>query len=112
MMNSHTKRAVYVGLGLCFLTAAILASLAEKANITASEDIWLRSQLMGGKSIYLLKAGSNVPIAKCIDIKSYIIYRVLLPDGRIAYLDSGHGIVEVRSMFSKPFNQPTVWNCF
>ena len=105
-------QAVYVGLGLSSLAGATFALLAERANITVFQDTWLHSDLIGGKNVFLLKAGSNVPIAKCNDIKSYVVYQLLLPNGKMAYLDSGYGKVEVRSIFSRPFDQPVVWNCF
>ena len=118
--NSRTMKSmafgitqtVYVGLGLSSLAGATFALLAERANITVFQDTWLHSDLIGGKNVFLLKAGSNVPIAKCNDIKSYVVYQLLLPNGKMAYLDSGYGKVEVRSIFSRPFDQPVVWNCF
>jgi hypothetical protein len=44
----------------------------------------------GQKAIAKLSSGQSVPVAECVDVKHFLIYKVDLPDGRNGFVLDGH----------------------
>ena len=40
-----------------------------------------------------LSSGQTVPVTKCVDVKSYMIYKIRLPDGRDGFVLDGQYLV-------------------
>jgi hypothetical protein len=97
---------------------ALVASSAflQKAKLTsfAETEVWDRIPTPGTKlkQIAVLHPGETKVISDCIDIKSYYLYKISLPDGRKGYVFPRNTKVTTTFAFLPPYSQPVVWNCF
>jgi hypothetical protein len=99
----------------CVLGAAGVAAfllLAEQATLIIPKDTPLYDRATtqnDAKIVGTLRAGVRVRVTECVDLKSYFVYRVQLPDGRSGYVNGGMPTITV-----EPFSlgEPIVFNCY
>lgn len=84
--------AIIVGIAFCvhliFSTGGLLLIAKDFVQVYATEDeamTWPHPSAMA-----TLSPGQRVQVAKCVDVKNYQIYKVILPDGRNGFVLEGN----------------------
>ena len=78
---------VFIFLSYMYSTRGLMLVAKESVPVysTASEAMtWPHPA-----KIAEVNAGQSVPVTKCVDVKHYFIYQVLLPDGRVGFALEG-----------------------
>jgi hypothetical protein len=95
---------------------ALASALLQKATLTsfAETKVWDQIPTPGTKlkQVAVLHPGETRVVSDCIDIKSYYLYEISLPDGHKGYVFPGNTKIGTTFAFLPPYSQPVVWNCF
>jgi hypothetical protein len=114
-VSARARWLILIAMGLAIAASAAFLTLAEQASLVVLKDapVWDRPTTGDdGKEIAILRAGMRVHVTKCVDLKSYPVYRVRLPDGRAGYINMIDERLTVVPYFSAPFGNPLVFSCF
>lgn len=96
---------------IAIATAALLRT--ADLSILADTPVLDRMPSNGQEHrIALLRAGTTLPVAACVDTKSLFGYEIRLADGRHGYVLPAETIrIAPRPAILPPYGKPIVWNC-
>lgn len=113
-MNAVGKIFAWVLLIVAIITAIAALSLGHRTILVASSEIDVDSYPVPDRSnsspIGKIKAGHEVKVLSCDDLKSYRAVHVLLDDGKEGYVIGGKYLLKQSSIWSGE-NGPISFSC-
>lgn len=98
-LNPKKTMFIFIALVILFLVVVLMAYHVFSTKglvLVAEETVYIyetQKKAMAWPSqkvIAKLSSGQSVPVAECVDVKHYLIYKVELPDGRNGFVLDGN----------------------
>lgn len=99
------NKKIVIILSVLLVLLIMSRAVGQKLTLIAQEDIYIVKELkalddFSSKNlIKILQKGERAEILDCVDIKSYIVPKISLPDGTAGFAVRGHFSLERRPAY-------------